>query len=171
MAWRWETFREIADPYHSQSIRRRHTWRPILPPHPYFDPQSPPTPHHNTPHALLTSSSKKQASNSPTGPGGLPRKPSCARSGTHFARWQGARSHSGGGTLGQQQQLWGPRTAAYTSPGHPGLGGRAHIPQQSPRFASTCEYICRICPNGISGSGETFPPLRTGLVCPVKGAP
>ena len=83
---RWETFREIADPYHSQSIRRRHTWGPKLLPHLYLEPQSPTPPHHNTPHILLTSSSKKQASNSPTGPGGLARKTSCARSGTHFAR-------------------------------------------------------------------------------------
>ena len=138
---------DSSHPYHSQSIRRRHTWCPILLPHPNSNPQSSTPPHHKTPHTLLTSSSKKQPSNSPTGPGGLLRKPSCARSGTHFAQcWQGAHSHSGGGTL-EQQQVWGPRTAAYTSPGHPGLGG-AHIPQQSPRFAD-CKYICRICPNGI----------------------
>ena len=168
MAWRWETFPEIADPYHSQSIRGRHTWRPILLPHPYSDPRSPPPPHHNTPHTILTSSSKKQPSNSLTGPGGLLRKPSCARSGTHFARWQGARSHSGGWTLEQQQQQpWGPRTAAYTSPGHPGLGGRAHIPQQS-----ICQHLQIYLQNLPKRDlAETFPPLQTGLVCPVKGAP
>ena len=49
-----------------------------------------------------------------------------------FARWQGARSHSGGGTLAAGL---GPRTAAYTSPGHPGLGARSH--------ASTVSSICQ----------------------------
>ena len=163
MAWRWETFREIADPYHSQSIRRRHTWRPILPPHPYFDPQSP----HPPTSTSLTPSSPPPPKSRPQTP---PQAPGASRESPAVrdlvsltvARWQGARSHSGGGTLAAGL---GPRTAAYTSPGHPGLGGRAHIPQQSPRFASTCEYLPK------RDLVETFPPLRTGLVCPVKGAP
>ena len=63
-AWRWETFREIADPYHCQSIKRRHTWRPILLPHPYLDPQSP-TPPSTTP---LTPSSPPPPKSSPQTP-------------------------------------------------------------------------------------------------------
>ena len=74
-AWRWETFREIADPYHCQSIKRRHTWRPILLPHPYLDPQSP-TPPSTTP---LTPSSppppKSRPQTAPQAPGASRESP------------------------------------------------------------------------------------------------
>ena len=71
--------------------------------------------------------------------------------------WQlGVRSHSGGGTLEQQQQVWGPRTAAYTSPGHPGLRGRAHIP---PTVSSICQQSLQIYLPNLPKRDlvETFP--------------
>lgn len=170
-----ETFREIADPYHSQSIRRSHTWRPILLPGPYSSPPSstPPHPQHpsHPPHLLLQKAGLKL----PHRPRGPPAKAQlCSVWQVHFARGQGAPSHSGGGTLEQQQQQgMGPAHCRVHISGASRPGGALTYPLNSlaPRFASNCKYICRICPNGISGSGETFPPLRTGLVCPVKGAP
>ena len=165
-AWRWETFREIADPYHCQSIKRRHTWRPILLPHPYLDPQSP-TPPSTTP---LTPSSppppKSRPQTPPQAPGASRESPAVRDlASLTFARWQGARSHSGGGTLAAGLGRALPRTHLRGIP----AWGRAHMPQQSPRFASSCKYICWICPT--RDLLETFPPLRTAPVCPVKGAP
>ena len=132
-AWRWETFREIADPYHCQSIGTSHTWRSILLPHPNSVPPSSTPPHHWP----LTPSSppppKSRPQTAPQAPGASRESPAVRDLvSLTFARWQGARSHSGGGTLAAGL---GPRTAAYTSPGHPGLGARSH--------ASTVSSICQ----------------------------
>ena len=94
-------------------------------PTPQLGPPLANTPPPLTPHTLLTSSSKKQASNSPTGPGGLPRKPSCAGSGlSHVCALA---------RCAQSQRRWD--TGSRSGPAH----CRVHISGASrPGGALTC---------------------------------
>ena len=165
-AWRWETFREIADPYHCQSIGTSHTWRSILLPHPNSVPprQHPPTtdPSH-PPHLLLQKAGLKL----PHRPRGPPAKAQLCGIWS-LSRLRAGKVRAVTAAVGHWQQVWAralPRTHLRGIP----AWGRAHMPQQSPRFASSCKYICWICPT--RDLLETFPPLRTAPVCPVKGAP